>query len=445
MTNQVTVRELSADERGVYHTANLVAFEAMPYFADALFSVIPVAAPGLGTFAVDKHWRLYLDPARLIGQGAWSVTQVATALLHEVGHLLRVHADRAAVLAQPLSHLAWNYAADAEINDDLIDAGVVLPVDPVTPAALGCEPGGFAEDYYAAILGDYQDDPAPGSAGGNGEQADGGEASAGAASDSGAGGQAEFGCGSGSGCEANPGELIAEDTIGGRAGIDPATADLIREQVAIAVRDHAGSKGRGSVPAGMRRWADKVLTTPAVPWRRVLRVAIRRAVGQAAGRTDYSMARPSRRSRDVLFPGLRGPKIRVAIVVDTSGSMGSGDLAAALAEVEGVLRTAAVAREHVTVLTVDAAAAEPQRISRVRDIVLIGGGGTDMRVGIAAAEALRPAPHVVVVLGDGDTPWPESAGAAKLVCVIIGNDQAAAAAPQFATTVTIPSQPAAAA
>ncbi|ORW08130.1 MULTISPECIES: DUF2201 family putative metallopeptidase [Mycolicibacter] len=443
MTNQVTVRELSADERGVYHTANLVAFEAMPYFADALFSVIPVAAIGMGTFAVDKNWRLYLDPARLIGKGAWSVQQVAAALLHEVGHLLRVHADRAAVLAQPLAHLAWNYAADAEINDDLIDAGVVLPVDPVTPAVLGCEPGGFAEDYYAAIADDYHDEPAVGGAG-NGSQA-GGDGSAGAGGDGAADSGGEFGCGSGSGCEANPGELIAEDAMGGRAGIDSATADLIREQVAVAVRDHAEGKGRGSVPAGVQRWADKVLTPPAVPWRRVLRVAIRRAIGQAAGRTDYSMARPSRRSRDVLFPGLRGPKIRVAVVVDTSGSMSAGDLAAALSEVQGVLRTAAVAREHVTVLTVDAAAAAPQRISRVQDIALIGGGGTDMRVGIAAAEALRPAPHVVVVLTDGDSPWPDAAGTAKLVCVIIGNERAATAVPEFATTVTIPSQAAAAA
>ena len=309
-----------------------------------------------------------------------------------MGHLLRVHAERATALPQPLSHLAWNYAADAEINDDLLAAGVVFPGEPVTPQALGCEPGGLAEDYYSALVDD--DDEQSGGAHGGPSGGDGGAGMPPEADD-----DDGVGCGSGSGCEAVPGEMVAEDTTGGRAGVDTVSADLIREQVAEAVRAAEGS-GRGTVPAGLRRWADKVLAPPVVPWRRVLRVLVRRAVAEASGRSDYSLARPSRRSRDVLFPGLRGPKIRVAIVVDTSGSMSSADLSAALAEVKGVVRTAGVAREHVMVLTVDAAAAGPQRVTRVEDIALIGGGGTDMRIGIAAAEAVRPGPDVVVVLSD---------------------------------------------
>lgn len=435
MSAVTAVRSLTEAERRAYHTANLVAFDRMPYFADALFTVIAVAAPGLNTFAVDRFWRLYMDPELLVGGRAWSAQEVGTVLLHEVGHLLRVHAERAEALPQPLSYLAWNYAADAEINDDLLSAGVLFPGEPVTPQALGCEPGGLAEDYYLALVGD-QDTPD----GGQDSRAGGGGAGmpAEAADDDGAG------CGSGAGCEAVPGELVAEDRTGGRAGIDAASAELVREQVAEAVRAAEGS-GRGTVPAGLRRWADKVLAPPVVPWRRVLRVLVRRAVAEAAGRTDYSMARPSRRSRDVLFPGLRGPKIEVAVVVDTSGSMSSGDLAAALAEVKGVLRTAGVAREHVLVLTVDAASAEPQRVTCVEDIVLIGGGGTDMRIGIAAAEALRPASDVVVVLTDGDTPWPEVAGRAKLVCVVIGNPEGETRTPEFAVTVGVPSSVAAAA
>lgn len=119
--------------------------------------------------------------------------------------------------------------------------------------------------------------------------------------------------------------------------------------------------------------------------------------------------------------------------------MSSADLSAALAEVKGVVRTAGVAREHVMVLTVDAAAAEPQRVTRVEDIALIGGGGTDMRIGIAAAEAMRPGPDVVVVLSDGDTPWPDVAGPSKLVCVVIGNPAAECRTPAFAVTVGVPS------
>src|SRR5690606_17758885 len=79
----------------------------------------PVAAPGLGTFAVDGSWRLYMDPDLLVGPGRWDSTTVGAVPLHEAGHLLRDHAGRAAALPTPRGHLAWNLAGHADINDDL--------------------------------------------------------------------------------------------------------------------------------------------------------------------------------------------------------------------------------------------------------------------------------------------------------------------------------------
>ncbi|EUA09605.1 hypothetical protein I553_3689 [Mycobacterium xenopi 4042] len=125
--------------------------------------------------------------------------------------------------------------------------------------------------------------------------------------------------------------------------------------------------------------------------------------------------------------------------MDTSGSMSGADLTAALSETSGVLRSAGVAGERVQVLTCDAASGQAQKVRRVADVVLTGGGGTDMRVGIAAAEALRPRPEIVVVFTDGDTPWPSVPGKSKLVCVIVGSPENAARTPRFAVTVTVPS------
>ena len=405
------VRVLAPDELRAFRLARLVSAEQMPYFMRALFAAQPVAAPGLGTFAVDAQWRLYLDPALLVGAGAWPVPVAGAVLLHEVGHLLRAHGARGQSLPKPVQHVAWNYAADAEINDDLLAAGVGLPDGVITPQSFGCEDGGIAEDYYTHLI-----DPATGQQFPDDE---------------------DVGCGSGAGCAPVPGELGA--AAGEVAdGLDDAEADLVRRHVARAVQAAQG-KGRGMPPQGLARWAGEVLTPPTAAWDRVLRAVIRRALADQSGRTNYSYARPSRRSLPgIVAPAMRGPSITVSIVIDTSGSMSAADLSAAMGEVAGVLRAGGVARERVRILSCDAASTSAQAVRSVADVVLVGGGGTDMRVGIDAANAARPAPHVVIVLTDGDTPWPDRPSRAHLVCAVIGNDTALARTPEWASSVQIP-------
>jgi predicted metal-dependent peptidase len=68
----------------------------------------------------------------------------------------------------------------------------------------------------------------------------------------------------------------------------------------------------------------------------------------------------------------------VAIVLDTSGSMHDGLLARALAEVEGVLSRAGLRGQRVRVLAVDTEVHAISRVSKATQVVLGGGGGTDM-------------------------------------------------------------------
>ncbi|MDA2990635.1 MAG: VWA-like domain-containing protein, partial [Actinomycetota bacterium] len=338
-------------------------------------------------------------------------------------------------------------------NDDLLDAGVPLPEGVVTPQALGCLPHDVAESYYAHLAATTPQQPnKPNQAGGSGGSGGGQGGNPGGASAPQGGNQSGPaspgsghdddgpGCGSGAGTAPVPGELPAAQEVNGRPGIDAATGGMIRRRIAEEVRD-AASKSRGTVPAGMQRWADEVLAPPKIAWNRVLRSIVRRAVCDAAGRVQFSYKKPSRRSGGgLIFPTMRGPRIRVSIVVDTSGSMSRADLSAALSEIRGVLKSAGVNGDRVTVFTCDAETGAPQRVSRVEDVVLTGGGGTDMRVGIAAAEALRPESHVCLILSDGWTPWPDKPTKARLVCVIIGDDErAAAGTPDWALTVTVPS------
>lgn len=403
------VRSLTDAEHSAFRLGRLVAAEHLPYFMHALFAASPVAAPGLGTFAVDRSWRLYLDPELLTGPERWDAATVGAVLAHEVGHLLRDHAARADALPKPQHHLAWNLAGDAEINDDLLAARVPLPAGVVTPAGIGCDDGDLAEVYYAHLMREAVTEDRSG------------------------------GCGSGSGTGPVPGELPAGVALddGSAAPLDPAEADLVRRRVAGDVQAAAERQGRGSVPAGLNRWANRVLAPPTVPWERVLRAAVRRAVADRAGRVDYSYSRPPRRRLPrIVRPAMRAPRVIVSVVVDTSGSMSQADLDAAISEVSGVLRSSGVASEHVRLLSCDASATTAERVRSVTAIRLTGGGGTDMRIGIAAAEEANPAPHVVIVLTDGDTPWPERPTRARLICAVI-SARPPRRTPSWASTVHI--------
>jgi predicted metal-dependent peptidase len=213
---------------------------------------------------------------------------------------------------------------------------------------------------------------------------------------------------------------------------------MIRRRVAQAVNDYAANRTRGHLSAGWRRWADQTLAGPTVPWRRVLASAVRRAIAHAAGCHDYAYSRPGRRRVPrIVTPALRRPLVTVSVVVDTSGSMGQSDLNAALAEVKGVITAAGVGTQRLTVLACDASVGAATRVRRIEEVQLVGGGGTDMRVGIAAAEAGRPRPDVIVVFTDGYTPWPDRPTRARLVVGIIGTPADAMHVPAWATTVRV--------
>jgi len=453
----VLVRPLTAAEQRLLVAARTRALQDCPYFAHALFSAQPLAAEGLGTFAVDASWRMYLDPSTL---AQWGPEVAGGVLNHEVNHLLRDHAGRGQALGPARDHTVWNYATDAAINDDLLAAGVALPEGVVTPAGLGLEAAGIEENYYRALLSQTD--------GGDGESSSTDSASADGGSTD--GGSTDGGCGSGAGDEPAAWELPApgagagedgEGTDGAHAGsadrtgltapvVGEARARVIRRTVAHDVRTHTAraGTGRGTVPAGLRRWAERELTEPVVDWRRVLSATVRRALAYRAGQVSPTYTRlPRHRLPGIVTPGSRRPQITAAVVVDTSGSVGADLLSTALAEVRGVVKACGVGERGLAVLACDAEVAATTRVRKVstvaEDVDLAGGGGTDMRVGIAAAEALRPPPDVVVVLSDGGTPWPQVPTRSRLIVGLLGVQEDSplmGTTPPWAQTLAIPAR-----
>ena len=163
-TNNKRPVDVTPDAVGTLDTvklsaARLWAAQRFPYFATGLFALFPVTTPGLGTFAVDTRWRLYVDPGVVT---RWSVPELGAVLVHELSHLLRDHEQRAhEVGVGDGQDVAWNIAADAEINDDLIAAGLSFPGDPATPAYYGWPEAGLAETYFRLARQPASNSPCP--------------------------------------------------------------------------------------------------------------------------------------------------------------------------------------------------------------------------------------------------------------------------------------------
>ncbi|MEH1165284.1 VWA-like domain-containing protein [Micromonospora sp. CPCC 205539] len=362
--------------------ARLHAARARPYLATALFALHVVASRQVPTMAVDQHWRCYVSP-RFVD--CIPVEELAGVWVHEVSHLLRDHhgrGDRVAKergLTGPGERLRMNIAADCEINDDVFGDGLAKPEGAVEPELLGLAPGELMEDYLRQF--------------GLGPRTQ---------------GLVWLDCGSGADGLARAWDL----------GSDGAHGLSVQERDAVRFRVAEGITGQpGTVPQGWRRWAEQAFHPPQ-PWRELLGAAVRSAASAGGVGEDYTYGRPSRRSAGVpgaILPSLRRRPPRVCVIVDTSGSVSDAELGSALLEVTAISRAVGGRRDLVSVLPCDAAARIVHPLCRAEDIPLLGGGGTDLRAGFTRALRARPRPDVVVVLTDGQTPWPTARPSARTV------------------------------
>lgn len=441
------------------HVANLMAWRAlaldrMPYYGSMLFSFRVVNAPGLGTFACDAQHRLYIDFESVTPRGPEFCSE---ALLHECGHLFGDHMVRATDAGVSDDERSdWNIAGDAEINDDLRDAGCAeLTKMCVFAEQIGCEDYQTAETYMAELRKKRQARKQQQQAGGNKPQPqNGNKGQAGQPGQSAPGngsgtGKPYAGCGSGSGGQAAPGELDPNNDLNGTA---PAATEAEHERVRIstasAIQDYI-AKGRGTVPGGLKTIADHVLAPAKVPWQKTLSAAVRRGVAQKVGNFDNTFSRRHRRTPTMPFganrivrAGTFSPIPSVAVVRDTSGSMSDQDLGRVTNEVDAIARKVGIRGKDLRIYDVDAAVAAVRDYKGAKTLTHVSGrGGTDMCVGIEAARAQRPAPSAIVVLTDGWTPWPtERIGIPLIICIIPQSEDAdvseiAAGCPEWAITV----------
>jgi predicted metal-dependent peptidase len=424
------------DDQRLHHAAWMVtALDVMPYMDSVLFSLRLLDAPGLGTFAVDKHHRLYIDFDKVIG---WGHQACAEALLHEAMHLIYDHADEAELMAVKKSERKmFNVCADAALNDDLRDAGcTTIEEIGVLPAALDLGDYETAGYYLTQLRARRENQPPPppppplpappGSGAGGADGSDGPEDQDEDQDGERDAGEPYEGCGSASGSEPAPCELDEDDDLGGLA---PAAGEgehaIVQANTAQAIQSHA--KSHGTMPAGLVTWADAQLAPPTIPWRQTLRAHIRRGVNARSGDVDQTYNRRSRRrhhvmlgqDRRIVFPGTYAPAPTLVCVRDTSGSVSDRELAEFTNEVVGIAKQLSIKGNDLQIMDVDAQVHSTKAFKGAETLIERSGhGGTDMCVGIDAALELRPT--VIVVMTDGETPWPHTRlprGIPLIVCL----------------------------
>jgi predicted metal-dependent peptidase len=201
----------------------------------------------------------------------------------------------------------------------------------------------------------------------------------------------------------SPGELEPPDDD------EPGDTPLEAEWQIAVTQAATAAKMAGALPGSLQRLIGELLT-PRVPWREVLREFIRQRT-----RDDYSFTRPNRRymsqpgpGRGVILPSLHSERMgRLAIGVDTSGSITDRILAEFQAEIQAALDECQP--ETIEVIYCDAAIRGTQEFTPGDTVRLEakGGGGTAFAPVFDHLAKSDETPVACIYLTDGYGPMPD--------------------------------------
>lgn len=273
------------------------------FFASLVLRFELVRADRVKTLATDGR-RLFwaLDyVTSLDADGDKALHQTVSELAHETAHAMLAHCARMADLLGPAPDPAKvrraQVAGDCVVDPLLRDAGFWNPSFAVWPKSYGLPEGLAFEEYFRQLPDDA----------GQGKDGDG----------------------------AGHGKILPAGADPNGQGADPADAAAQAAEWRVAVEQaRRAAKMRGTLPAGLDALCDAVMRN-AVDWRLVLREFFNQVA-----RDDYSWTRPNRRHlhRGIYLPSCHVERLgRLVVVVDTSGSLSDGALAAGLGEVAAVL------------------------------------------------------------------------------------------------------------
>jgi predicted metal-dependent peptidase len=334
-----------------------------PFFATLLVSTPWKMTTEVPTAATDME-TLYFNPDFM---EKLSDDEILFVLAHEVMHMALEHGLR----KQARNHQLWNIACDYALNLVLKDSGFEIWKEALCDDVYK---GMSADQVYDIIQRQCQ------KGGGKGK-------------------------GQGQGKPGDPGEAHYSPMLGDikepeNAG-DPAHEAKVKRGIQQKVAAAANvARMAGKFGGELERLIGEILD-PKVPWSHVLRDYMTRVT-----KDDEQWSRRNRRFQNVYLPARHSEKMgEIVLIGDTSGSIGNDELCKYMAEAGAIAED--VHPERIRILWADTRVAGEQ-VFEDGEIITpkpMGGGGTDMRVAITAAE--KYSPEVVVLFTDCYTPWPD--------------------------------------
>lgn len=346
--------KLSAAQKVMKARATLVM--AQPFFGSLALRLKVVADKETKKTSCDgttfKYNEAYIDSLPL--------EQVRGVLAQAVMHPAFLHHTRRGFREKK----KWNKAADLSINGIIQRAGFALPPGEIVDKKYD---GQTAEHIYT-LLRDEEGE----------------------------------GDGDGDGC-CNVGDAPGEG--GGEASESERKNEEVQWKIAVAQAAYA-AKQQGKLPADMERLIEELMD-PVLPWKDILR----RFLTEKAN-DDFSWRKGNRRflSQGLYLPSRESEASgEIAVVVDTSGSIGSHELNEFGAEIQGIIEE--VRPSKTIVIYCDAQVNKVVEFGPHDPVVLeaVGGGGTDFRPPFHYLREKNVVPKALVYLTDGYGSFPDEA------------------------------------
>lgn len=366
-----------------------------PFFGVLALGLDVVEDPSCPTAWTDGQ-RMGFSPAFV---ARLSNDELKAVIAHEVMHCACGHPWR----RDAREMRQWNYACDYAINPIIADAKMKLPAGCLNDPQYA---GKSAEWIYARLPQQPQSQQGKGKGNQSGQQGQQGQ-------------QGQPGSDPG-GDPGGMGEV--RDAPAGSADHAPTEADW-QQQVQGALK---AAKARGKLPAALQ---EKILdtATPHVDWTSLLRRYVQEVV-----KADYSWSRPNVRyiPSGLYLPALHSHACgRIAIAVDTSGSIDTVLLAQFAAEIRSIADE--LQPSAVDVLYCDARVHRVDHFERgdLITIEAVGRGGTSFAPVFERIDKDGDTPAVLIYLTDLDGSFPDHAPDYPVIWAAYGYGRNRAEAP----------------